>query len=282
MRAYASASAIVTDTGSAGEFFTGVRPIETAHRRRAIENLLERAVIPRLLRANPETMSGAAPEFARVDVELFMETTLGADDRATIDYIDRMVAAGAPIDRLYLSLLAPAARLLGERWTADTLDFVQVTTGMTRLQMLLHEFRPRFVGGASGGSRRALITPVPGEQHVFGPMMIADYLARAGWSTSWESDTTSAVIARRVRDDAIDLLGLSCAAERNLSGIERCIKSARRAARGRQLAVIVGGSVFDGKPQLAQEVGADATAIDGPHAVAAADRLVPARQQLQN
>jgi methanogenic corrinoid protein MtbC1 len=282
MRAYASASAIVTDTGSAGEFFTGVRPIETAHRRRAIENLLERAVIPRLLRANPETMSGAAPEFARIDVELFAETTLAANDRATIDYIERMVAAGAPIDRLYLSLLAPAARLLGERWTADTLDFVQVTTGMTRLQMLLHEFRPRFVGGASDGARRALIAPAPGEQHVFGPMMVADYFARAGWTTIWESNATAAAIARRVREDSIDLLGLSCASERHLSALERCIKSARRAARGRHLAVLVGGCFFDDKQHLATEVGADAIAIDGPRAIAAADRLVPARAQLQN
>ncbi len=239
-------------------------------------------MIPRLLRANSESIAGAVPEFARADVEAFAETTLGSDERATINYVDRMIAAGAPIDRLYLSLLAPAARLLGERWTDDTLDFVQVTTGMARLQMLLHEYRPRFVAGAAGGARRALIVPSPGEQHVFGPMMIADYLARAGWTTSWESDATSAVIARRVREEEIELLGLSCASERHLSALERCIKAARRAARGRNLAVMVGGCVFDGKPQLAQEIGADATAIDGPRAVVAAERLVPARAPLQN
>jgi methanogenic corrinoid protein MtbC1 len=243
---------------------------------------LERAVIPRLLRANSESIAGAAPEFARADVEAFAETTLGSDERATIDYIDRLIAAGAPIERLYLSLLAPAARLLGERWTADTLDFVQVTTGMARLQMLLHEFRPRFVAGAANSARRALITPAPGERHVFGPMMIADYFARAGWAVSWESDATPAAIARRVRDEAIELLGVSCASERNLSALERCIKSVRHAARGRELAIIVGGRFFEEKPHLVREIGADATAIDGPRAVAAADRLVPAREQLQN
>jgi methanogenic corrinoid protein MtbC1 len=277
MRAFASAGAIVE---SGGAFFSGVRPINTARRRRAIETLLEQAVIPQLLRANSESIAGAAPEFARVDVAAFAETTLSADERATADYINRLLAAGAPIDRLYLSLLAPAARLLGERWVDDTLDFVQVTTGVARLQMLLHELRPHFVAGAANSARRALIVPVPGERHVFGPMMIADYLARAGWAVSWESDATPTAIARRVREDSIEMLGLSCASERHLSALEHCIKAARHAARGHKLAVLVGGCVFDDKPQLAQDIGADATAIDGPHAVAAADRLVPARRQL--
>ncbi len=279
MRAFASAGAIVTDTD---EFFANVRPIETARRRRTIESLLERAVIPKILRANSELIAGAAAEFARIDVEAFAETTLSADERATFDYVDRLLAAGAPLDKLYLSLFAPTARLLGERWVADTLDFVQVTTGVARLQMLLHEFRPRFVAGAGNGARRALVIPAPGERHVFGPMMISDYLARAGWTANWESDATSVDVARRVSDDSIHLLGLSCAAERNLSSLERCIKSARRAARGRQLAVLVGGSVFDGNPKLALDIGADATAIDGPGAAAAADRLVPARRQIEN
>lgn len=277
MRAFASASANVTKPR---EFFTGIKPIYTAKRRQAIEVLLERAVIPKLLRANAELIAGAAAEFARIDVEAFAETTLGSDERATIDYIERMIAGGAPIDRLYLSLLAPAARLLGERWTADTLDFVQVTTGMARLQILLHEFRPRFVGNPSGDARLALIAPAPGVQHVFGPMMIAEFLARAGWTTIWDSDVSANALGRRVRDERIDLIGLSCACERDLSALERCIKSVRRATRGRDLAVLVGGCLFDDNPKLALEIGADGTAVDGPHAVAAADRLVPARRKL--
>jgi methanogenic corrinoid protein MtbC1 len=251
------------------------REPERKRRLFAIVGVLERDVIPRLVRAHLEAGGVSAPEFAREDVEVFVATTIATDDRATAAHVERLIAAGAPIEKLYLSLFAPAARMLGDRWNDDTLDVAQVTIGMARLQLLLHEFRPQFVNRAGEGARSVLIVPNPGEHHAFGPMMVAEFFARAGWSTTWEANSAIPQIARRIRDDHPDILGLSCASERFLSGLERSIKAARRAARGHALVVLVGGRVFNGRPQLAAEIGADGTAIDGPNAVALADRLVP-------
>jgi MerR family transcriptional regulator, light-induced transcriptional regulator len=252
---------------------------ETGRKRRlfAIVGVLERDVIPGLVRAHLEAGGVSAPEFAREDVEVFVATTIATDDRATAEHVERLLAAGAQIEKLYLSLFAPAARMLGARWDNDTLDVAQVTMGMSRLQLLLHEFRPRFINRAGEGARSVLIVPNPGEQHAFGPMMVAEFFARAGWSTAWEANSAVSQIAHRIRDDHPDLLGLSCAGERFLPGLERSIKAARRAARGHGLVVLVGGRVFTARPQLATEIGADGTANDGPSAVALADRLVPER-----
>lgn len=85
-------------------------------------------------------------------------------------------------DRIHL--LAAAARRLGNAWCDDTLNFVDVTVGMARIQRLLYQHcaceDPMI---ATGPDRSVLITTPPGEQHIFG-MSIAEYAFKtAGWST---------------------------------------------------------------------------------------------------
>ena len=58
------------------------------------------------------------------------------------------------------------------------------------------------------------------------------------------------------------------------------IKLIRQAARNRNMAVIVGGMGFSQNPALAATVGADATALDGPQALARVADLMPTRRAL--
>ena len=51
---------------------------------------------------------------------------------------------GASVETLYLDLLAPTARHLGDLWDADVCDFTEVTVGLGRLQQVLHELSPAF------------------------------------------------------------------------------------------------------------------------------------------
>lgn len=72
-----------------------------------------------------------------------------------------------PVESLYLDLLAPAARHLGELWCADACDFASVTLALGRLQKVMHQLSPAFEGDVQHREhgRRALLVPVPGEQH---------------------------------------------------------------------------------------------------------------------
>jgi len=47
----------------------------------------------------------------------------------------------------------------------------------------------------------------------------------------------------------------------------------RRASRNREIGVLVGGPLLIEKPELAEIVGADATAADGPQAVLRAEHI---------
>ncbi|NJK90043.1 MAG: cobalamin B12-binding domain-containing protein [Myxococcales bacterium] len=84
---------------------------------------------------------------------------------------------------IFLDLLAPVARLLGDLWLIDLCTFTDVTIGLSRLQQLVRELAPAFEDGHDlrGFGHRALLAPAPGEQHTFGMHLVEEFLRRAGW-----------------------------------------------------------------------------------------------------
>jgi MerR family transcriptional regulator, light-induced transcriptional regulator len=57
-------------------------------------------------------------------------------------YIEAIRSQRATLGSLYLSLLAPAAQLVGNSWRNDQCGFNEVVFVLSRLQQLLREFTP--------------------------------------------------------------------------------------------------------------------------------------------
>ena len=53
--------------------------------------------------------------------------------------VQAQLSAGLRTESLFLSLIQPAARLLWERWVADTASFTDVTVGLWTLQGIFSE-----------------------------------------------------------------------------------------------------------------------------------------------
>jgi MerR family transcriptional regulator, light-induced transcriptional regulator len=249
---------------------TGMGPVET---------LVASVVIPHVAQARRRAPTGEAPRISRLqgaDIAAFAEALLSADDSDARRAVESLLAEGASVDDVADSFLAPAARLLGARWEDDTLSFAAVSTGMTRLHVLLHMMGRRFHAGGLRTGRRLLMANNPGERHAFGPLMVAEHFRRAGWDSRFDPTATTASIVKEVGTGTLDVVGLSCAAERYLDDLQRCIRAVRAARYGRQICLLVGGKAFSGRPELARRVGADATAQDAPGALAAVARLLPA------
>ena len=98
------------------------------------------------------------PLFA-VDVEEFARLVLRDEMASAVAYADRARAAGVSQESLYLELLAPAARHLGDLWTEDLLGFAEVTLGLGQLHRVLRELSPAFESGPiqPRQDRRALL-----------------------------------------------------------------------------------------------------------------------------
>lgn len=255
------------------------------HHAALLADAIEHEIVPRLVithdpllarNAGTETQDSACyPDVGDHDVQALVAQAMANDLDGAIASTHELHGRGIALERLYLGLLAPAARELGLRWEHDTVDFTQVTSALLCLHHLLRALSPTFQVEAARGSegRRALLAPVPGEQHIFGLAMVAEFMRRAGWDAWCEPAATARQLAAMLAREWFAVIGFSVSAETNLETLAGVIRTMRRASRNKALGVLVGGRVFVERPELVALVGADATAADARHAALQAETL---------
>ena len=241
---------------------------------------IESDVIPRLVQAHraTESLRPSAPKPTEADVQAFVADIVGDREEAVAATLDRMRQRGLPVEMLYLDLLAPAARLLGEMWNDDQCDFATVTVALGRLQCLLRELSPAFgteVAHPPNG-RRALFAQPRDEQHSFGLSMVAEFFRRDGWEVLGGVGGAVDDPGARTRQEWVDVVGFSIGSELRLEWLRTRISAVRESSRNRNIVVLCGGPIFTLHPQWLTHVGADATALDGREAPNVADRLLAA------
>ena len=246
---------------------------------------IEAEIIPRLMLAHqtaplvPQANRPPPPALDHEEVAAFAALVASQQASAAIAQVESLLAQGVALEALYLDLLAPTARHLGEMWDADLCDFTQVTLGLWRLQQVMHELSPAFQNETSYAlqRRRVLLAPAPGSQHTLGLFMVAEFFRRAGWEVSAEPVSSAAELVAAVGADWFDVVGLSMGTEMQVDSVAAAIEALRKASRNPAVGVMVGGAVFVAEPGLVTVVGADATALDAPQAVARAESLAAAR-----
>jgi methanogenic corrinoid protein MtbC1 len=251
-----------------------------------LSRTIESEVIPRLMlahRISPEwglAPLKAEPQLKTGNVEDFTQLVLQNDHALAAAYIEARRAEGAALDQIFLDLMAPTARLLGEYWDKDYCDFTQVTFGLSILQQLLRAYSPAATvdGEVNASLRQALVMPAPGEQHTFGISMVEEFMRSGGWSVKHHPARSAEELVNLVEDNWYALVGLSLSHEALYQNLSNCIGDIRRQSRNGSIGVMVGGPFFLEHPELIQSVGADATAVNGPDAVVQARALVHRKQ----
>ncbi len=253
--------------------------------RRRVGNLaatIEDEVIPRLLLSQRVPIRAVHADVSPVShavedcIGEFVQLLLNDELEVAYAYIDSVRVRGVSLSGVYLELLAPAARKLGEMWEEDRVGFADVTVALCRLHDVIRTLgasQPPATDTLPQG-RRALLIPMPGEQHSFGLVMVADFFRRAGWEVWNDAVSSSSDLVSLVRHKWFTIIGLSVGCEAHLEGLASTIHSLRRAARNQSIGVMLGGSLIAKHPELAIQVGADATGKDAREAVMQADNLV--------
>lgn len=242
---------------------------------------IEEQIIPRLMLAHRALaeLPVAPPldlEIGADDVKRFARQTLSLDEDEAGAAVHVMRARGVPIERIYLDLLAPTARYLGDLWNDDLCTFTDVTVALGRLQRVLRELSPALGHGVchAAEGRRVLLAPCPGEQHTFGLGMVSDFFRLAGWDVSCGGWGGAEDAVSVVSSAWFDVVGFSLGGKVHIDVLKREIAAVRRAACNRRIAVIVGGPLFLERPDLADQLGADAVATDGRAAPVLSEALV--------
>jgi methanogenic corrinoid protein MtbC1 len=180
------------------------------------------------------------------------------------------------LESIYLNLFAPAARRLGDMWSADECDFTVVTLALWRLQRLLHDHAPQFdsEGAQPADGRRILLAPMPGEQHTFGLFMVAEFFRRDGWDVVDAPVAGASDLLALAARQWFDVIGLSLSCSGKIPGMAELIRDLRRSSRNGEVGVMVGGGIFVETPALLNQVGADVSAIDARQALRAATDML--------
>ncbi|MFN0218703.1 MAG: B12-binding domain-containing protein [Hyphomicrobium sp.] len=244
-------------------------------KRDALARAIEGEIIPRLMLAHSlDRGRTPRPERDRLevdqdDVAVIAEMAMTQPVDAGIAYLQLLQLRGHSADSIFVDVIGPAARRLGEMWVADVYDFSELTVGFTRLQQMLYGFSPAFENEDERrfASRRALLAPCPGEQHSLGLFMVQEFFRRAGWRLHTDPPKTEAELTDVVRAHRFDVVGFSLSCEVFIDQLKSAIQITRRHSKNRSVGIMVGGRLFNERPELVAVVGADSTAVDGREAI---------------
>ena len=252
----------------------------------SIGRSMELELIPRLL--NHARSTSAPVEHATTrgvsisenDVQRFVEACLSHDEERCPAIVTGFIDAGAPLERLCLDLLTPAARALGTLWEDDEVDFLEVTLGLGRMQRVVRDLGRRVAAETpmSDDAGQAFICGMPDEQHSLGIAMVAEFFVADGWGVTVGPPLGAEEVMHEVAAHWYDVIGLSAGVTERIPKITEVIHAIRQASLNADLAVMVGGRAFLDRPELVSSVGADASAPDAAQGPMVARTLVQARR----
>ncbi len=245
--------------------------------------IVEGEIIPRLMLAHkneepaPPRLAAQTRSPTPGEVEEFTRLALNQDQTVLDSYIQGMLESGCGMDDLMLDLLAPSARRLGEMWEEDECSFVEVTIGLSHLHNTLHHMSRKARGRQElkTPGKRGLLATVPGEQHIFGILMVESFLQRQGWDIEGGIMAQSeAELVDLVKSQWFAMVGLTLNGHRLVKETKSAISAIKKNSLNPEVKVIVGGHTFLADPELVDEVGADLFARDADEATKLADKCL--------
>lgn len=152
---------------------------------------------------------------------------------------DRAQKRGWSVLRLYLEMLTPALRTVGDLWEQGRIGVAQEHRAVQITLEILGRIRSDFGPGAAGG-KRILVTTPPGESHWVGARMAADLFELNGLAVDFLGpDTPARDVVNYVQQRGQDLVALSVTIPGALKGTRSVILALRRAHP--KLPVLLGG-----------------------------------------
>ena len=252
---------------------------------------VESELIPRLLvthaaevhgtvtDAGPRARPDAGPWAAPIEVRRFAALCLEDGTDRLNRHVSSLLSRDVALDAVYLHLVAPAARYLGELWSADELSFVDVQLGLSRLHRLVRECntigaRRVLASGRVETERSIAFTTVPGDQHTFGVTLAADFFDRHGWAVANLAGLGREELLEDLSGARYAAIGLSLHNDEFAARLPDLVRELRARSANPDVLVLLGGDYFARHPERGRDIGADLVACDAYEAIREAERLL--------
>lgn len=180
-------------------------------------------------------------------------------DRARLkNVVDDMLGAGVAAEEISDIYVPTIARMLGEAWVEDRIDFAMTTIGSARLQGLLRSLGPDWCRGTdtlTRNQRTALVVVPQGAQHSLGATILAGQMRRRNISVNLEVGVSPRLLAGLVERQTFDAVLISASAREPLELVTELVQSSRTGEGNTP--VVVGGNILDQMTDIKKTTGAD-------------------------
>jgi methanogenic corrinoid protein MtbC1 len=245
--------------------------------KRSLTEVIETQIIPRLVQAHrvdtPDANAAlAGPGISPKQLATFVALSKSSSASETTQFIDELLHQGVTTDRIFLDLIAPAARQLGLMWEQDLCDFTEVTCGLVRMHEITHRLGFEYQNGPQlgGDVQRIMLASAPGSQHFLGMTIVSDFFRKAGWDVVIEISLSEKELVHAVNNEWFDVIGISCATEAQLKTLPGLIRALKASSGNPEPGILLGGPIFTVQQHDARSLGADGICIDVKEAVALA------------
>lgn len=224
------------------------------------------------LQAGPRLVGGTSYE-SRADLDAHQVQTLARASLVGLEAARRVIFGwqrqGLSLALIYTRGIAPCARLLGQWWYADDINFAQTTLASTHLQRLLHEFSAEFLREEPCATQNLslLLLTEPGAQHSLGLFMLGEFFRRAGWSVTLGIPPDVGEFERMFRAEWFDAIGVSVSTDRHLETLEKLLPQLKATSVNLDMHIFVGGPMAQLEPQRLRWHCAELMAEDAPGTV---------------
>jgi methanogenic corrinoid protein MtbC1 len=204
----------------------------------------------------------AVPPAVAEHLARLVELALNGDDLALNTMIAGFAEQGWTSEAILTLLIEPAARALGDAWLDDQCSELDLTIGLSILQLAGHAVRYSPSSQSIRNSRYSiLLATAPSEKHMLGTALLADQFLAQGWQVDMafpESDEALTNQLNAQHPDAVDI-GLSDAMPRDhaINQLRSTIEHSRLVVSEHPTVVSVGGRLFAEAAATARTVGAD-------------------------
>lgn len=241
--------------------------------RRSMRTVLESHIIPRLVQAHrtgdPQAANDTASRLLREEVIAFGRFCADGQREQATQLIARLRAEGLAPEDIFVELITPAARYLGQQWEEDRLGFPEVTVGLVLMHEVIHGMGYEYHDGPQQGSgiKRVMLASAPGSQHVLGLSIVSEFFRKAGWQVVLEVSPSQTELCHAVQNEWFDLVGISVALDSQLEALGGLVDSLKVASRNPSTPVLLGGPVFSLGAHRAEAFGAQAICVDARECV---------------
>ncbi|MER0238614.1 cobalamin B12-binding domain-containing protein [Fulvimarina sp. MAC8] len=235
---------------------------------RSLEDAVRQAVIPRLY-AQRMRHAEEPPErtpfedraqaiIANGAVDQLLRLVLSGQTSAQEAFFNDLHEQAVPVRALIEDIVVPVANEIGSAWVEDRMSFAEVTLKIGLMQTAVSNFTSKTLSIASRhNAPRFLVSPVPGEQHVFGSAVLSSLLIAQGYRADAILDASPRKLCEQVEAYDYAAVGLSCNSDRTLPLVKGLIRDLRETSRNRSIAIMIGGWALQEDNESLHTLGAD-------------------------